>query len=93
MIINLRGTHGSGKSTIVRNVMGTYTDCTEILGVGRKRPWGYLCKKDGLKDLFIPGHYETACGGCDTISIVEEAYDLIKRHASEGRNVLFIHTS
>ena len=83
MIINVRGTHGSGKSTVIRKVMekGVFSP---FYIEGRKRPMGY--RND---TIFVPGSYETDCGGCDTISQVEDAFDLIKGHASNGWRVLF----
>ncbi len=100
MIINIRGTSGSGKSTIVRAVMETYRN-----GVGgvvhpvydlddqgvkiRKQPLYCLLRAEGLPNLTIIGHYETACGGCDTINRMEDIFDLVREAHSRGDNVLF----
>jgi len=85
MIINLRGTHGSGKSTIVRKVMEKGEFQPHFVE-GRKRPLAYY---DHLKTLFIPGHYEKDCGGCDTILEVEHVFDIVKNAAGQGWSVLF----
>jgi hypothetical protein len=50
----------------------------------RKRPIGYLSA-----NAFIPGHYETDCGGCDTITEIDHTFDLIKGYASKDWHVLF----
>lgn len=77
--INLRGTSGSGKSTIVREVMKRYRFISARFIEGRRQPIGYACWMSDLKPygdgaLYVPGHYETACGGCDTITKVDDAY-------------------
>ncbi len=104
MIINLRGTSGSGKSFIVRRVMELYasthssfaSDLTEHLLASldpkverRRQPLSYLCKADGHSSLFVPGHYETPCGGCDTITKPDDVYTLIHDAAGIGHDVLF----
>lgn len=92
MIISLRGTNGSGKSTIVREIMRGYPRSIKIEYPGRRRPRGYLCqtgKVSDLRSLFVPGHYEIANGGVDTLSSLDEAYDLIERHAELGCHVLY----
>jgi len=96
MIIQVRGTSGSGKSTIVRNILELFPqeNVKPIMKPGRKRPIAYRCKHPNASpDVAIIGHYETKCGGCDTISTPGQSYpiifELIKRNAKEGRNVLF----
>lgn len=96
MIIQIRGTSGSGKSTIVRSILELFPEGTvkPVMRPGRKRPIAYRCKHlNGSPDVAVIGHYETKCGGCDTISIPGQSYpmifELIKRNAKEGRNVLF----
>lgn len=77
--IHVSGTGGSGKSTLVRRVMELYPIKQELLRDGRKRPIGYALSRfrDDIDELYVPGHYETACGGCDTIKTVDEVYSLI----------------
>lgn len=96
MIINIRGTSGSGKSTLVRRVMELYNSKTEWRDESmlpeRKRPLGYvLTRNDDGRPLFVPGHYETACGGCDTIaeSQFENVYMLVRQFATAGHDVLY----
>ena len=90
MIIQLRGTHGSGKSTVVKRVFESsiVTSSEEIYVDGRNRPIGYnLVLIQGR--LFIPGSYANACGGCDTIPKVEEVFRVVREYAEKGYHVLF----
>lgn len=89
MIVNVRGTSGSGKSTLVRNIMALYPVRSPYNTQGRKRPLGYSLglDSDPPLTLFVPGHYETACGGCDTIKTVDEVYRMV-RVAALGAPVL-----
>lgn len=68
MIINISGTSGSGKSTIVREIMSLYDRREALMAPPRKRPVAYTCIRKEGKKLFIPGHYEMNCGGCDTLA-------------------------
>lgn len=95
MIISLRGTNGCGKSTIVRRVMEAFPSRSAVTVEGRQRPLGYVCTREvnGGRhvggSLFVPGHYEIANGGVDTLRDLDEAYSLIIGHAREGHNVLY----
>ena len=94
MIINISGTYGSGKSTLVKKVMDSYPSVDQKFVQDRKRPFGYICSIPfGSADLFIPGHYETPCGGCDTLAqfpkMLNFIYALIESHAKDGRHVLY----
>lgn len=91
MIISLRGTNGSGKSTIVRSIMSLYRCEIEVQYPGRKKPTGYILKRKHLSErsLFVPGHYEIANGGIDTLPDLPTAYDLIRKHHELGMDVLY----
>jgi predicted kinase len=89
MILTIRGTHGSGKSTLVRTVLGKYQIIIPDYEGWRERPAGYLCQKEGLQDLWIQGPYEITCGGCDTFTDINEAYEGVTEHHEKGENVLF----
>lgn len=94
MIINISGTYGSGKSTAVKNVMRCYDEIEKVFVEGRRQPFGYICHKDDTTQLYVPGHYETPCGGCDTLSTFPKMLDLIyavirKHGIEEGRHVLY----
>lgn len=93
MIIQLRGTSGSGKSTAVRAIMDRYGPRSPVrkIGMKRRQPIGYLCapqEPDG-PSLFVVGHYETACGGCDTLPGYDFTIELVREAASSGYDVLF----
>ena len=96
MIINLRGTSGSGKSTVVRRVMEKYSQASTgainpQFSDGRKQPIGYACLPPDadVQPLWIPGHYETACGGCDTLKTVDQVYKEVTSAAELSYSVLF----
>lgn len=89
-VINIRGTGGSGKSTVVRRIMELYP-CREALPRSTgKRPRGYLLS-GRLGTLLVPGHYETPTGGCDTLKTVDEVYEMIWAavRADPPQNVLY----
>lgn len=82
-VVNLRGTSGSGKTTIVRNV----------LNKGHWEKWAEDKKVLGYynNDLMwaVVGSYENICGGCDGIKTQDETETRIKTLLSCGYNVLF----
>lgn len=96
-IVNVRGTSGSGKSTLARAVMARYPRKARVMANGRKQPIGYILAgalEAGvpgveLPQLYVPGHYETACGGCDTITSMDDIYDHVTRAAASGMDVFF----
>lgn len=89
MIVNIRGTGGSGKSTLVRRVMELYWLREPLMMEGRRRPYGYRLRAEGRRTLYVVGHYETACGGGDTIKTVDEVFLGVEREARLGHDVLF----
>lgn len=89
MIVNIRGTNGAGKSTVARAVMARYEAREPARSAGRRRPIGYLCRRQDGRPLWVVGHYETPCGGADTVHTVEEVFALVEEHAAHGRDVLF----
>lgn len=93
MIIQVRGTSGSGKSTIVRSVMALYPVREPIHEGRRKQPWGYHLRQGDEQQhagrLYVPGHYEIECGGMDTLPRLAEAMpDVLVEHELGGRDVL-----
>jgi hypothetical protein len=94
MIINLRGTNGSGKSTVVTRIMEIYGVSVPIFIDGRKRPLGYVVSPRGSLGqyapfLYVPGHYEIACGGCDTLKTVDQVYELVYQARERGQHVMY----
>lgn len=42
------------------------------------------------RGLLVPGHYETACGGCDTVKTVDKVYELVRATTlGDGNNALY----
>jgi len=90
MIVNPRGTFGSGKSTIVRKVMERYAERDPAMTPGRKQPYGYTCyRADGGPNLWVVGHYETRCGGADTIDRIDDIYAQVNGAAERGYDVIY----
>ena len=95
LIINIRGTGGSGKSFIVHCL---------IKKLGSKRSIkryisgeGYRVGNDGGRvvgyrvggDVLIVGRYDTDCGGCDQIHTQDEICNRVKAFAEKGKVVIF----
>ena len=75
VILSLRGTSGSGKTTVARKFLTDYP-CSAILDPnGKKKHWGYhvdLSSQGITQPLYVIGSYENTCGGTDGISTQEE---------------------
>lgn len=63
LVFSIRGTNGSGKSSLVREFMKSLGPHNRMLGLDGK-PAGYEFKKNG-RTVFVLGKYETDCGGLD----------------------------
>lgn len=76
---NLRGTNGSGKTTVAREILKLSYAAPDPLTTHpkAKKPSSY---KGVLYEvpIVILGSYETTCGGCDTINNVGEVARLLK---------------
>lgn len=90
MIVNVRGNHGSGKTTIVRAVMSGLR-CTPVFIDERRYPIGYKCRDaTGTEPIFVLGKYDDSpTGGCDTIPNVALMHKYIRKFAKRGYHVLF----
>lgn len=68
MIINLRGTHGSGKSSVVRALLKRF-ECSRIYGLlGPRTPEAYRCNRFA-KPFYVLGGYESpATAGFDYVT-------------------------
>lgn len=93
MLINIRGTSGSGKSYLTRRIRQYYPTVARVMEDGRKQPISYIQSparhQDGISSLGIMGHYEAECGGCDTISSMDKIFGMVKHGHSLGLDVLF----
>ena len=83
MILNIRGTHGSGKSWLVHQLLSEgsepiaddYGNC-----LGYELPW---CNGS------VVGRYTNVCGGCDGIKTADEVVARVKRFNQEYEHVVF----
>ena len=103
IIINPRGTSGSGKTELVRQLLAhygwtrdrpdTWDRVEPIFRTGRTHPFAYRLKhpSDG-RPLIVLGHYLVTSGGCDTIRVKDGGLPAIMRFAgdfaSHGHDVL-----
>lgn len=87
MIIQVRGTSGSGKSTVVAGLVHSWNPRwrVPVRIEGRKQPLGYWLERKARHPIAVPGHYETACGGCDTLPTQAMVFDLIRRSMIETK--------
>lgn len=78
-IYQVRGTSGSGKTTVVRRVMECVGEWESVPRPSGRRPLYYRTPADSeWGRVVVLGSYEAACGGCDGLPSVREVYELIK---------------
>ncbi len=77
MIVQLRGTSGSGKSTAMKRIVETMGDWQAEFRTGRKKPLFYRSCSDWPETVVL-GHYESPCGGCDTVGSAAAVYELVR---------------
>ena len=82
MLINLRGTHGAGKSTIVRTLLDA-NDARPLYGALGRRPEAYQLMLAG-KPTYVLGPYESPCGGADCIQTFPLLCSLVEKYAAVG---------
>ena len=98
VIINPRGTGGSGKTELARRILSDYGWGKDgivqpLRREGRERPIGYRLRHPlGGRPLIVLGHYERTSGGCDTIPLtdggLDEIFRLADASATGGHDVL-----
>jgi hypothetical protein len=83
-IVSIRGTHGSGKSSIVRAIIDKYKLEERFQDRLTKKPEriGYSGESDG-GSLFVVGSYHNACGGCDGIQPYSRILEIIQARLVE----------
>lgn len=87
-IVSIRGTHGSGKSTIVKKILEKYPHDT-VGFYGGKRPDGYLVRPPGHDErIYIVGPYLTACGGCDAVQPYDRILEQLAWAEEAGHHIL-----
>jgi len=84
MIICIMGTSGSGKSTIVHELLEKYPSAP-VKSKGKT-----IAHKIDFpgKPVYAIGRYETQCGGCDGIPTQDEVCRRVKYYAKKG-HVIF----
>ncbi|WP_029007966.1 hypothetical protein [Azospirillum halopraeferens] len=98
IVINPRGTAGSGKTTFARRILAAYgwpegTGVETLYLRGRERPIAYrLPHPRGGRPLVVLGEYRGVRGGCDTIGQrdggLAEAFRLSADLTAGGHDVL-----
>ncbi|MBP0446372.1 hypothetical protein J8J14_16480 [Roseomonas sp. SSH11] len=90
LIINPRGTGGSGKTELARRILAAYGwgnpgQVQPIHRPGRDQPIAYRLRHPcGGRPLLVLGHYERRSGGCDTIPASHGGAEAIFRLADGG---------
>jgi deoxyadenosine/deoxycytidine kinase len=87
MIISIRGTNGSGKSTVVRELMGTAKSIRPLYGrLGTKDP--EACELLGWgKRVFALGPYTTQRRGLDAITDYDKQVELVRDYGTLGHAI------
>ena len=78
MIVQVRGTSGAGKSTVIREVKAKMDYFEPRYIKGRKMPLFYLRELDGQRPCIILSHYESPCAGCDVLGSARHIFDLLQ---------------
>lgn len=86
MILTIRGTSGSGKSTIAFTLLKNFPFDKVLDDKGKIL--GYRVDAGLKKPIYLVGKYETACGGTDAISTQKESCDRALRWAEAGGHVI-----
>jgi hypothetical protein len=88
MILSIRGTSGAGKTTVAKRLLHDathYGPPVPVFRGKRKQPLFYRRGHVSFgRPLIILGHYESATGGCDTISGNDIPFDLIRELHDEA---------
>lgn len=91
MLISIRGTNGSGKSSIVLELMKHGKWSPQYGALGPRRPEAYHLpgwEFDGvISPTHILGSYHVVSGGCDQIQPYDIVLDLLEKYAPRGHVV------
>lgn len=99
MIVNIRGTSGSGKSHLVRAVMTRYAcrpvhgeRATDLLGpIATARPIGHECEHETGRRLWVVGPYDkVGSGGADLLRWSrDDLMAMVRERAAAQWDVIF----
>ena len=85
MLINLRGTSGSGKSTVVRALLGRYGAHPIFDLLGPTAPEAYRLVRAPFKSrVYVLGPYLARCGGCDAVGSIDLLIELLHAYHAKG---------
>ena len=87
MVIDIRGTHGSGKSWLMHQLISYGAD--EVTGTchytHKDKVLGYVLPD---WDAFILGKYSNVCGGCDQIGSADEVVRRIREFSEQYTHII-----
>lgn len=89
-LVTVKGTSGSGKTTITFKLISQYTHRTSLFIPGRRQPIGYIFEKEGKRPLGVIGHYaegSAGCGGLDSIPTYASMLEMAKLFWDRGYHV------
>jgi len=89
MLISLRGTNGSAKSTVIRTLIASCHNHAIYGALGSRLPEAYQLEVRGVsRPVFILGPYHlTECGGCDRFKY-DTVLRLLEKYEPKG-HVIF----
>jgi thymidylate kinase len=79
MIVNIRGTSGAGKTTIIRELMEKYKHEDVYGGIKVQAVLIHWAQP-----IYVIGRYDNVCGGCDTIKTQDETRQRITKYCKLG---------
>lgn len=90
MIYTIRGTNGSGKSTIVHRLLEEYGTYEQVWSdnPNRRRPDALILISPWYKDVVVIGHYKIQNGGMDTLKDLDYCYNLALKYHLLGYDVI-----
>jgi predicted kinase len=86
--VQLFGASGSGKSTLVRNYIASIGGYVlDVHHAMQRQPVAQVAEK-AVRPLLTIGHYNTACGGGDTLKNKDLPYRMAREAMTKGYDVL-----
>lgn len=90
MIVNVRGTSGSGKTTVIRRFLKLAKTKARVKERGTAKIIGYIIDINVDKPVFVMGPYEDkACGGCDCFPNISKVFSEVHYWHDHGFHVIF----
>ena len=90
MIVNIRGTSGSGKTTVVRQFLKFATTKTRVKERNSAKIIGYMIEIGLDRPVFVMGPYEEkSSGGCDNFRDLAKVFSEVHYWHEHGFHVIF----